>query len=118
MCDLACCEGCFYLLPCITLDTQSHERHFRALWWEETGETGEGASEAREGGWRGGEGEDQHQAELLSQRKPSSHLVLDDGRSDCEKHSPDQDYNKEVRPPEMSKFTFYLYNSFPVCPSF
>ena len=104
---------CFYLLPCITLATESQERHFRALRWEETGETGEtgeGASEAREGGWRGGEGEDQHQAELLSQGKPSSNFILDDGRSDCEKHSPDQDYYKEVRPVvEMSKHTFLLF---------
>ena len=91
---------------------RTQERHFRTLCWEEageageTGETGEGPSEAREGGCRGGEGEDQHTAELLGQGQPAPNPVLDDGREDCEKHSPDQDYYKEVRPPAMSKYRF------------
>ena len=63
MCGLACCEGCFYLPPCLIFPTESQERLFRSNWWE----AGEGSSEAREGAWRGGEGEDEHQAQLFSQ---------------------------------------------------
>ena len=85
----------------LTCDTPEpdQERHFRGEW----GEREEGESEAREGSRGGGEGEDEHQAELLRQGEPATHLILDDGREDCTEHWDDQDYNEEVWWTEMSK---------------